>query len=439
MPALLAMLLATAVAGHFLLDSDDLKLLRGDGLAAIAYVANWRMIWRGTGYVAATATPSPLQHTWSLGIEEQFYVLWPLIIAGLLAWLAARRSRWVLLAVCGVGTVASALLAAALYSPDSISRDYYGTDTRAQALLIGAALAAILAPTGDRPAPRHRGASRHVVLGALAIVGAATTVWMWHYAGDNDAWLYHGGLAAIAIATALIIAHAVVSPDSPTAWLLGLAPLVWLGRISYGVYLWHWPIFEFVTSDRTGLGRWPLLAVRLTATLVISIISFFVIEQPIRRGALTRLVQRRLPRRAPVGVTVLAMGATAFAVVLTTIPAPTPALSAAPVIVTSTKPQPVRVQGRRLRPDGPYRPGEGHLRQRAAGHVLRRLGVLGHRNISAEASRACGRACERSKAAGSRRCPTSSNSERRTPTTPAVRTGRAGGRRVSTRTTPMCR
>jgi peptidoglycan/LPS O-acetylase OafA/YrhL len=340
MPALLAMLLATAVAGHFLLDSDDLKLLRGDGLAAIAYVANWRMIWRGTGYVAATATPSPLQHTWSLGIEEQFYVLWPLIIAGLLAWLAARRTRWVLLAVCGVGTVASALLAVALYSPDSISRDYYGTDTRAQALLIGAALAAILAPTSVRPAPRHRGASRHVVLGALAIVGAATTVWMWHNAGDNDAWLYHGGLAAIAIATALIIAHAVVSPNSPTAWLLGLAPLVWLGRISYGVYLWHWPIFEFVTSDRTGLDRWPLLAVRLTATLVISIISFFVIEQPIRRGALTRLVQRRLPRRAPVGVTVLAMGATAFAVVLTTIPPPTPALSAAPVIVTSAKPRP---------------------------------------------------------------------------------------------------
>jgi peptidoglycan/LPS O-acetylase OafA/YrhL len=340
MPALLAMLLATAIAGHFLLDSDDLKLLRGDGLAAIAYVANWRMIWRGTGYVAATATPSPLQHTWSLGIEEQFYVLWPLIIAGLLAWLAARRTRWVLLAVCGGGTVVSALLAVALYNPNSISRDYYGTDTRAQALLIGAALAAILTPTSDRPTPRHRGPTRHVALGALAIVGAVTTLWMWHVASDDDAWLYRGGLAAIAIATALIITHAVVSPDSPTARLLALAPLVWLGRISYGVYLWHWPLFEFVTADRTGLGRWPLLAVRLIGTLVIAIASYFVIEQPIRRGALSRLVQRRLPRRAPVGVTVLAMSATAFAVVLTTIPAPTPALSAAPIIVTSDKPTP---------------------------------------------------------------------------------------------------
>src|SRR5262249_58202009 len=83
--------LATAVAGHYLLDTDDLGLLRTDSLAALGYVANWRMIYRGTGYFAATATPSPLQHTWSLGIEEQFYVLWPLIIAGLLAWLPAPR------------------------------------------------------------------------------------------------------------------------------------------------------------------------------------------------------------------------------------------------------------------------------------------------------------------------------------------------------------
>ena len=82
MPALLAMLVATMIAGHFLLQDSDLSLLRVDGLAALGYVANWRMIWRGTGYFAATATPSPLQHTWSLGIEEQFYLLWPLLVAG---------------------------------------------------------------------------------------------------------------------------------------------------------------------------------------------------------------------------------------------------------------------------------------------------------------------------------------------------------------------
>ncbi|HKE65486.1 MAG TPA: acyltransferase family protein [Micromonosporaceae bacterium] len=340
LPALLVMLLATAIAGHYLLDSGDLSLLRGDGLSALFYVANWRMIYRGTGYVAATSTPSPLQHTWSLGIEEQFYLIWPLIVAVLIAWLAARRTRWVLLAFCVVGTAVSALLAADFFSPDSISRSYYGTDTRAEALLIGAALAAILSPVSNRPAPKHRGQSRHVVLGLLALAGAAITVWMWHFALDTDSWMYHGGLALIAIATGLIIVHAVVSPTSPTARLLAIAPLVWLGRISYGVYLWHWPLFEYVTADRTGLSRWPLLAVRLAGTLTIAIVSFYLIEQPIRRGALTRLVQRRLPRRAPIGVTVLGVSAAAFAVVFMTAPPPPSSLSAAPVVITSTKPRP---------------------------------------------------------------------------------------------------
>ena len=335
MPALLAMLSATVIAGHFLLDSDDLKLLRTDGLAALAYIANWRMIWRGTGYVAATATPSPLQHTWSLGIEEQFYVLWPLIIAGLLAWVAARRTRWVLLAFCGVGTVISALLAAHFFSPDSFSRSYYGTDTRAQALLIGAALAGILTPSTNQAAPRHRGESRHVVLGSLALIGGGTTLWLWHYAADDAAWMYKGGLTLTAVATALIIAHAVVSPRSPTARFLALSPLVYLGRISYGVYLWHWPLFTFVTSDLTGLSRWPLLAVRLIGTLAVSLASFYLLEQPIRHGALVRL----LPKRAPIGVTVGAFGIVIVAIVLTTAPPAGPALAAAPVIVTTAKPR----------------------------------------------------------------------------------------------------
>ncbi|HEY7173680.1 MAG TPA: acyltransferase family protein, partial [Micromonosporaceae bacterium] len=230
--------------------------------------------------------------------------------------------------------------AADFFSPDSINRSYYGTDTRAEALLVGAALAAILAPTSNEPQPKHRGASRHLFLGLLAAIGAVTTVWMWHYAADTDSWMYHGGLAAIAIATAFIIVHAVVSPDSPTARFLALAPLVWLGRISYGVYLWHWPLFEYVTADRTGLSRWPLLGVRLAATLAIAVVSFYLIEQPVRRGALTRFAQRRLTRRAPVGVTVLGMSAVAFAVVFMTAPTPTPAATSHPVIVTSTKPRP---------------------------------------------------------------------------------------------------
>jgi len=159
-PGLLVMLAATVMTGHYLLDGDELGLLRTDALAALGYVANWRMIFRGTGYVAATAIPSPLQHTWSLGIEEQFYLLWPVLVAGLLGWLAVRKARWILAICCAVGAIASAWLCAHLYQPDSISRAYYGTDTRAQALLVGAALAAVLAPATAGPTVRRRTGQR---------------------------------------------------------------------------------------------------------------------------------------------------------------------------------------------------------------------------------------------------------------------------------------
>jgi peptidoglycan/LPS O-acetylase OafA/YrhL len=336
LPALLAMVTATAVVAHFRLDPGDLTLLRTDGFAALAYVANWRMIWRGTGYEAATATASPLQHTWSLGIEEQFYLVWPLIIVAMLAWFAARRTRTVLLIFCGAGIVASATLAADLYRPDSWSRSYFGTDTRAQALLIGAALAALLTPTATRPSAPHADRSRHRVLGAFALAGVVVTVTLWHTTNDQRPWLYDGGLAVAALATALIIAHAVVSPASITARALALPPLVFVGRISYGIYLWHWPIVVFVTADSTGLRRWPLLAVRLALTLAIAVASFYLIEMPIRTGGLARV----LPRRTPIAVTTAAFGAVIVAMVLTTAPPAAPAIAATTVVIPPVTPRP---------------------------------------------------------------------------------------------------
>jgi hypothetical protein len=281
-------------------------------------VANWRMIFRGTGYVAATAAPSPLQHTWSLGIEEQFYLLWPLLVAGLLTWLAARRARAALLVFCLAGTLASQALCIVLYRPDAIGRDYYGTDTRAQALLIGAALAVL----AGQSLPRR--------LGLPAAVAAVLTLYLWHAADDQAAWLYHGGLTVAALATAVVVAHVIAEPAAPIARMLSVPPLVGLGRISYGVYLWHWPLFCFVTADNTGLSRWPLLAVRLGGTLAVAVVSYHVIEQPIRRGTLGR----RLPRLVPTAVTATALAAMVAVIAAGTAPPPpAPALAAAPPVV----------------------------------------------------------------------------------------------------------
>jgi hypothetical protein len=228
------------------------------------------------------------------------------------------------------------LLCGHFFSPDDNARAYYGTDTRAQALLIGAALAAAVAAAGEssgRAPVAGRLAKQAPALGGVA--GAAGTVWLWHAASDQASWLYHGGLTAAALATALVLAAVILRPGGLLARFLGVAPLVWLGRISYGVYLWHWPLFTFVTADATGLSRWPLLGVRLAGTLAVAILSYYVIEQPIRHGALGR----RLPRRVPVGVTAGALALLIFAVgSATAVPAP-PSATAAPVIITAPVPR----------------------------------------------------------------------------------------------------
>jgi peptidoglycan/LPS O-acetylase OafA/YrhL len=337
LPALLMMLIAVVFTGRYLLPDVEARLLRGDALAALVYVANWRMIYRGSDYFAQTSAPSALQHTWSLGIEEQYYLIWPLIVVGLLAALAVRyrrhtprshrhpgrSARLALLTVSVLGAAASAFAAAALYRPTDVNRAYFGTDSRAQALLIGCALAATLALWTPAARTRDGRPQRYPVLGMLALVGGAGMLWAWTHADGTAAWLYHGGFTAVALAVAAVLAHAMVSPASPTARLLAVPPLVWLGRISYGVYLWHWPLFQFVNAQHTGLAGLRLLALRLVLTLVIPIVSFFLIEEPIRHGRWLR----RLPRALPVGAAVTAVAGTAVLVVLATVPVPLNAAS----------------------------------------------------------------------------------------------------------------
>ena len=298
LPALLVMLAAVVVLGRALLAPPDVALLRGDTVAALGYVANWRMIYHGEGYFAQTADPSPLQHTWSLGIEEQFYLLWPLVVVLALRW---RRGRALLLGLALLGTALSVLASVWWYRPDDIDRDYFGTDSRAQALLIGCALAVLLT--------RERSRLR---LGGLALVALVVLAWLWTRTAGASPWLYHGGLTVAALSVAVVLAHVVLSPGSLTARALGLAPLVVLGRISYGVYLWHWPLFGFVNSQRTGLSGAALLGLRLGLTLAVAAASYALVELPVRRG--TR--PRWLPRTAS-AVTITAVAVVASATVAT--------------------------------------------------------------------------------------------------------------------------
>jgi peptidoglycan/LPS O-acetylase OafA/YrhL len=280
LPALLLVLLGVAVFAALQVPAHQLDRLRGDGLATLFYGANWRFIESSQSYFDLFTEASPLRHMWSLAIEEQFYLLWPLITFGCLR--LARGRRWLLGGVCIAGTAASITAMAAFYDPSDPSRAYYGTDSRAHLLLIGAMLALVL----GRWSPR-RAVTRSSVHG-LGLLGGVGCLAAWMWVSDTASWMYRGGYAVFGVCVAAVIASAVQPGRFAFRSLLSVGPLVWIGRISYGLYLWHWPVIVFASPARTGLDGPSLAVVRVALTFALATASFYLVEQPIRRGALRK-------------------------------------------------------------------------------------------------------------------------------------------------------
>lgn len=293
LPALFLLLGAIALYCVFLAAPDVLDSLRLDALYTLGYAANWHQVVAGQSYFAQQALPSPLLHTWSLAIEEQFYIVWPLVVLGILtlrgrrlvhAERVGRRGRRALrplLKVAVAGAVASAVEMALLYHPGSDpTRVYYGTDTRAQSILIGAALAVLLAVR----TPVVRSAKGRAGLVGAAVAGAAFVGWMWVDVTGSTAWLYRGGFAAGAVCVAAVIACVALLPASVPARVLSFSPLRFVGRISYGLYLWHWPIYIVLDGSRTGLEGAELLWARVAASFAAAVLSYYLVERPVRRG-----------------------------------------------------------------------------------------------------------------------------------------------------------
>ncbi|MHB1923819.1 MAG: DUF459 domain-containing protein [Acidimicrobiales bacterium] len=274
LPALI--LTGTAVLSHWVALVPAAQL-RGDLLAAVYYGSNWHYVAAGENYFSQYGAPSPLLHLWSLAVEEQFYLVWPLV-----AVLVLRRwGRVGVMAVAGAGTVASTVWTLVLYRHGAgVSRLYYGTDTRAQTLLAGATLAAALAggvPAWVRSAARWAGPA-----------GLAGLLWCLHDVSGSAGFLYQGGFLVVAVAAGAVVAAAALQPGAGLARALSLRPVRYLGRISYGLYLYHWPLFLLLDHARTGLSGPGLLGLRLVATGTTAAVSFHLIEEPIRSGRLGR-------------------------------------------------------------------------------------------------------------------------------------------------------
>jgi peptidoglycan/LPS O-acetylase OafA/YrhL len=280
LPALLALVAACLLVAATAMP-EELAQLRGDAVAALLYMANWRLILDERPYFASFGRPSLLLHLWSLAIEEQFYLLWPPALA-LGLWRGGRRP---ILAVAVVGALAAAALMAALARPDGdLSRVYYGTDTRAAGLLVGAALALAWPPRLVRSLAARRAEPWRDLLGLGAI---GTLIYILVTTHEFVPWLYQGGFLLVDLAAAAAIV-AVARPGARVCRaLLGVAPLRWVGERSYSIYLWHWPVFMLTRPGLdVPLESLLLIGLRLGVTLALAELSFRLVETPVRRGDL---------------------------------------------------------------------------------------------------------------------------------------------------------
>ncbi|WP_025147468.1 acyltransferase family protein [Bacillus sp. H1a] len=288
LPGMFVMLVIT-FAWITIFHSSLLEKMCGDSLAALFYVSNWWYIYHKLSYFDNFNQLSPLNHFWSLAVEEQFYVVWPFIIS-LGFYYIKKQSRMILL-IC-LGAAASALAMAILYEPGADpSRIYYGTDTRAFSLLIGAALA-LLWPSNrlaNKIIPKAR-----LILDAVGGTALIVILIMFWKTNQYDPFLYNGGMVLLSIATALLVAN-LAHPASRIAQFLRFRPLRWIGVRSYGIYLWHYPILT-LTTPKVNAGDFSLIRAIFQFLLIIMIaqISWKFIEKPIRQGALRNIQFKNL-------------------------------------------------------------------------------------------------------------------------------------------------
>jgi peptidoglycan/LPS O-acetylase OafA/YrhL len=269
-------LIAVAMIVSAIAEPNKIDQIRGDALASLFYFANWHFIFAHTSYFEQFGRPSLFTHLWSLSVEEQFYLFWPLVFAAGMKFFGRGR---LLLGVLA-GAVGSVVLAWILFDPGhDASRIYYGTDTHAVGLLAGVALALVWSPVEIRT---HKSFGPLVgpILDALGVIALGYLILSFVHVHDYDLALWHGGYAWIAIATAVLLA-ALAHPAARLGNIIGRPALLWLGLRSYSFYLWHWPVLVMTRPGvDINLPRGILIPLQLIACLALADLSYRFIELP---------------------------------------------------------------------------------------------------------------------------------------------------------------
>ncbi|PGM52246.1 acyltransferase family protein [Bacillus sp. AFS053548] len=274
-------LLLIVIAFVSLFKSSMIGNLKQDSIAAIFYYSNWWYIFHHLSYFESFANPSILNHFWSLAVEEQFYIIWPILTILGLKYIK-NKDRLFLYTL--VGAIVSALLMAILFHPGSDpSRVYYGTDTRAFSLLIGASLALVWP---SRKLTNNVTTSGKILIDLVGITGLLIFLLMVGKTNQYDSFLYRGGMFLLSISAAMLIA-ALAHPTSKIGRFLAMRPLKWIGLRSYGIYLWQYPVI-ILFSPKVNTGDISLFRAicQITLIFVLAALSYHYIEDPIRKGKL---------------------------------------------------------------------------------------------------------------------------------------------------------